>query len=107
LSEGQAVRAGIAARVRSNLESLRREARAFPSCDVLPAEGGWYAVVRVPATRPEEALVLDLLEGERVLVHPGFFFDFPREAYVIVSLLPEQDMFVDAIQRVLRRASSC
>ena len=47
------------------------------------------AVVRVPSTRSEEDLVVDLLEHDGVLVHPGFFFDFPHEAFVVVSLLPE------------------
>ena len=105
LTAGGAIRNGILARVRANLASLRQEVARHPACELLAAEGGWYAVIRVPATRPEETLVLDLLDGERVLVHPGFFFDFPREAYVIVSLLPEQHIFVDAVSRVLHAAS--
>jgi hypothetical protein len=56
----------------------------------------------VPATRGEEALILDLLQRERILVHPGYFFDFPREAFVIVSLLPPEGIFGDAIERTLR-----
>jgi len=39
-------------------------------------------------------------------VHPGFFFDFPHEAFVIVSLLPQEDVFVEAFARVLRYASA-
>ena len=80
--------------------------RGYPACDVLPVEGGWSAVVRVPATRTEEALTLALLKHEHVLVHPGFFFDFPHEAFVVVSLLPAEDMFGEAFERVLRFASS-
>jgi hypothetical protein len=63
-------------------------------------------VVRVPATRSEEALTLGLLQHEHVLVHPGFFFDFPHEAYVVVSLLPPEGVFADAFGRVLRYASA-
>ena len=82
-------------------------ARRYPSCDrASRVEGGWSAVVRVPATRGEEALVLDLLEHEHVLVHPGYFFDFPHEAFLVVSLLPPEDVFADAFERVLRFASS-
>jgi len=69
---------------------------------VLRVEGGWSAVLRVPATRSEERLALDLLREERILVHPGYFFDFPREAYVVVSLLPPHDLFADAAARLLR-----
>jgi aspartate/methionine/tyrosine aminotransferase len=59
----------------------------------------------VPATGSEEALVIDLIERAGVLVHPGYFFDFPREAFLIVSLLPEPDVFAGAATRVLTRAS--
>jgi aspartate/methionine/tyrosine aminotransferase len=54
----------------------------------------------------EESLVLQLLEQERVLVHPGYFFDFPREAFLIVSLLPAPDVFDRAIGRLLTRAEA-
>jgi aspartate/methionine/tyrosine aminotransferase len=63
-------------------------------------------VIRVPSTRSEEELVLELLERERVLVHPGYFFDFPHEAYVIVSLLPRPDVFADAAARMLQFATT-
>jgi alanine-synthesizing transaminase len=69
-------------------------------------EGGWSAVIRVPAVRGEEALAIDLLRREHILVHPGYFFDFPHEAFLVVSLLPPEDTFSDALDRVLRLASS-
>jgi hypothetical protein len=62
--------------------------------------------VRVPATRSEEQLILELLDREGILVHPGYFFDFPREAFLVMSLLPLPDMFSDAAARVLRVAVS-
>ena len=95
----------IRRRLRANYATLRNLVRGFPACQVLHAEAGWYAVVQVPAIRSEEALVIDLIEKDRVLVHPGYFFDFPREAFLVVSLLPEPDGFAGAITRVLTRAS--
>ena len=74
--------------------------------DVLPAEGGWYAVLQVPAMQSEESLVLQLLEHDRVLVHPGYFFDFPREAYLVLSLLPSSEVFDRAVSRVLDRVEA-
>ena len=68
-------------------------AAAYASVDVLTSEGGWYAVMQVPAMQSEESLVLRILEHDHVLVHPGYFFDFPREAFLIVSLLPPPDVF--------------
>jgi len=73
---------------------------------VLRAEGGWCAVVRIPAVRTEEQFVIDLLHRERILVHPGYFFDFPSEAFIVVSLLPPEDVFAHAFPRVLRAAIS-
>ena len=106
LERGVAVRSQIHARVRLNLRVLRDAAQSFSACEVLRTEGGWSAVIRVPATRGEEQLVLQLLRDEGVLVHPGYFFDFQREAFIVVSLLPQPDMFADAVTRVLRLANS-
>ena len=100
------IRQAIHQRVSRNLSAARDVARAYPACEVLRVEGGWTAVVRVPATRSEEALTLGLVQDEHVLVHPGFFFDFSHEAFVIVSLLPQEDVFVEAFARVLRYASA-
>jgi len=106
LARGSAIRDGIIGRVRANLATLRDIAGRFHAVDVLAAEGGWYAVIRVPAIRTEEELVLQLLDRERVLVHPGYFFDFPHEAFVIVSLLPLPPVFADAAARMLHFATT-
>ena len=102
LRAGASVRSAIHDRIRHNLAVLRTATAAHPSCDVLRAEGGWSAVVRVPSIQREEDLVLNLLEHEQILVHPGYFFDFPRESHLVVSLLPPPDVFCDAVDRVLR-----
>jgi len=106
IEQGALVRAQILARVRDNLATLRTLAAGFSSIDVLPVEGGWSAVLQVPAVRSEDALALELLDQDDVLVHPGYFFDFPREAYLVVSLLPPPAVFAPAVSRVLRRASA-
>jgi alanine-synthesizing transaminase len=98
LREGAAVRAQIQARIGGNLERLKTAAAANPACSVLPPDAGWYAVVQVPSVKSEETLILDLLNGSGVLVHPGYFFDFPREAFLVVSLLPEQQTFTRAVE---------
>ena len=101
LDAGTSVRAAIQKRIRRNLTTLRAAVSRYRACDLLRTEGGWSAVLRVPATRSEEQLALDLLRTERILVHPGYFFDFPREAYMVVSLLPAPDLFEDAVARLL------
>ena len=49
--------------------------------------------------------MLDLVEQDGVLVHPGFFFDFPHEAFLVVSLLPEPPVFLEGIRRVMERVT--
>ena len=106
LDRSRPVADAILARVRGNYAALRRLAGRFPACRVLPAEGGWYAVVQAPAIRSEEDLVVELLRRDGVHVHPGYFFDFPREAFLVLSLLPRPGVFEGAAARVLARASA-
>jgi aspartate/methionine/tyrosine aminotransferase len=70
----------------------------------LRVEGGWYATLELPRHFPEEEWVLTLLEKDDTLAHPGYFFDFPREAFLVLSLLPKSKIFREAIGRVLARA---
>ena len=105
LQAGAPVRHAIERRLRANLAALRRLARDHPACDVLRVDGGWSACVRVPSVRSEERLVLDLLAQEHVLVHPGYFFEFRHEAFLVLSLLVSEPEFADASARVLRFAS--
>lgn len=104
IESGRLVRDQIIERVRANYAALRSLAAGCPATEVLNAEAGWSAVVRVPATRSEEDLALDLIERDGVLVHPGFFFDFPHEAFLVVSLLPEPRVFFEGARRMLERA---
>jgi len=104
LAAGGEVRARILERVRTNDGSLRDIVQHYRSIEALPAEAGWSAVLRVPSTRSEEDLVIALMETASVVVHPGFFFDFPREAYLVVSLLPEPALFDRGIRRVMEMA---
>ena len=105
IASGAALRAEIVERARQNLAALGRIAANHPALNLLKAEGGWSAVLRVPAVRTEESLVLRLVEEDGVLAHPGYFFDFPSEAYLIVSLIVRPAEFEMAIERLARRAA--
>jgi hypothetical protein len=106
LVEGATIRSQIRDRVTRNYRSVLTMAAACPSVRVLASDGGWNAVMQVPAMQSEESLVLRILDHDHVLVHPGYFFDFPREAFLIVSLLPPPDVFDRAIGKVLARAEA-
>jgi aspartate/methionine/tyrosine aminotransferase len=103
IGRGGAIRAQIAARVRSNYDLVKKLVAGHPSIEVLRADGGWSAVIRVPSRMPEEEIVLTLLERDGVIVHPGFFFDFAHEAFLVVSLLPPPDAFGQGVERLLAR----
>jgi aspartate/methionine/tyrosine aminotransferase len=100
--KGAVIRRQIQERTRRNLRALADLAAGSPECRLLRAEGGWSAMLQVPTLQPEEDLVLELLEREHVLTHPGYFFDMPRESHLVVSLLTQPDSFDDGIRRVLR-----
>jgi aspartate/methionine/tyrosine aminotransferase len=103
LERGAGVRGQIRDRVRGNYAVLHGLVAAVPSCQLLRADGGWYAVLRVPSIMSEQDLVVSLLADDGVLTHPGYFFDFPSEAYLILSLLAPPAAFVEGVKRVLRR----
>jgi alanine-synthesizing transaminase len=105
LARGAAVREQIQTRIARNLQRVREAISTTPAISLPSVEAGWSATLRVPSYRSEEALVIELLTADHVLVHPGYFFDFEREAFVVISLLVEPDTFDRGIARVLARAS--
>jgi aspartate/methionine/tyrosine aminotransferase len=103
LEIGAQIRTVIRRRLAENLQALRGRLDPGSACRLLRCDGGWYAVLQVPALVPEEDLVLTLLSEDDVLVHPGYFFDFPGEAFLVLSLLPPPADFDEAIRRILAR----
>jgi len=95
------IRDAIRARTRENLDILTRAIERAPSARLLPVEGGWSAVVRVPSIESDEELALRFIEQSGVVVHPGYFFDFDSDGYFVVSLLTRPDVFAEGIRRVV------
>ena len=94
----------ILERVRVNRTFLASQIGASSPWSLLATEGGWYATLEAPRIQSEEDWVLNLLSGDNVLVQPGFFFDFAREAFLALSLLTPEDVFREGIRRILARA---
>lgn len=90
------IQAQLAARLDTNRRALALAIADSPAT-LLPSEGGWSAVLHVPRNRSEEAWVLHLLEQDGVLVHPGYYFDFASEAWLVLSLLPEPAIFARGV----------
>jgi alanine-synthesizing transaminase len=87
-------------RISINLEVLDSVLRESKLITRLEREGGWYAVLRVPATGSDEDLAVALLERGSVLVHPGHFFDFPKDGFLVVSLITPEQQFQEGVWRV-------
>ena len=88
-------------RVRRNLAELDRQLALQKVCSRLEVEGGWCAVLRVPATHSDEDLALTLLDEKGAYVHPGHFYDFPSEGYLVVSLLVEEVPFSQGMTSII------
>jgi alanine-synthesizing transaminase len=87
-------------RISANLEVLDGTLRESKLLARLDREGGWYAVLRVPATGPDQALTVALLDRCSVLVHPGHFFNFPRDGYLVLSLITPEQQFQEGVRRL-------
>jgi hypothetical protein len=79
---------------------------AAPAATLLDLQGGWSAVLRVPAVWPDEQWALTLVERDGVLVHPGFFFDFAQEAHLVLSTLCEPETFAEGVRLLLARVEA-
>jgi alanine-synthesizing transaminase len=101
LEQRKSIQRQLLERVRTNLSELDRQLTTQKACSRLQVEGGWNAVLRVPATRTDEELAIKLLREKQVLVHPGHFYDFPSDGYLIVSLIAVESEFRDGIRKAL------
>src|SRR5712692_10025904 len=101
LEQRHAFQEQVISRVRRNLAELDRQLAMQKACSRLTVEGGWCAVLRVPATRSDEDLAINLLTAQGVSVHPGHFYEFPADGYLIVSLITPERTFAGGISRLL------
>jgi aspartate/methionine/tyrosine aminotransferase len=102
LEQKKRIQPQLMARIRANLAELDRELAQHSSCERLLIEGGWYAVLRVPVTKSDEDLAIQLLREHLVLVHPGHFYDFPNDGYLILSLITPEAAFREGISQALQ-----
>ena len=88
-------------RIQTNLSELDLQLAKQKSCTRLALQGGWYAVLRVPVTRSDEDLAIELLTHKSVLVHPGHFYDFPTDGFLVLSLITPEPTFHEGISQLL------
>ena len=100
------IQSQIQNRLGVNHRYLKAETDSTANCRVLGREGGWYGVVDFSDAVTDEDRVLQLLARDHTLVHPGYFYDFHREGFVVVSLMPPPNRFAAGIDRLMARFGS-
>ena len=95
------MQAQILSRVRTNLSQLDHQLARQKSCARLQTQAGWYAVLRVPVTGSDEDFAINLLQEHSVLVHPGHFYDFARDGYLVLSLITPEEQFANGVARIV------
>lgn len=95
----------IMERLRSNRRKVDEAVRSCPSLSRFEIEGGWYAILKVTSTISDDDWAVELLSKDGVLVHPGHFYDFAADGYLVISLLTEGDILEEGIARILARVA--
>ena len=98
----RAAQARIRARLRENEAWLRPACAGLGAGRLLPREAGWYALLECWTGEDEEEWCLARLDGDGLLLHPGYFFDFPRRGSLALSLLVPPPEFRAGVTRLLR-----
>ena len=101
LEQRHAFQEQVISRVRRNLAELDRQLAMQKACSRLTVEGGWCVVLRVPATRSDEDRAIELLTAQGVSVHPGHFYEFASDGYLVVSLITPERIFAEGTSRLL------
>lgn len=95
----------ISVRIKRNYQFALSAAKEVLSVEMFKSEGGWYLIGRIPSLKSEEDWVLTFLKEDYVFVHPGYFFDFEEESYIVMSLLTPPATFEEGFKRILKRIS--
>jgi aspartate/methionine/tyrosine aminotransferase len=95
------MRRQILDRVLNNYKGLPEVFPQGSPVSIFGCEGGWNAVLRLPATRTDEEWAQELLQAHGILTHPGLLFDFDLKSCVVVSLLPEPEIFSEGMKGIL------
>jgi alanine-synthesizing transaminase len=68
---------------------------------LLAAQGGWNAILRMPAHRADDEWSLRLLRKFGLLTYPGHFFDLEGGVFLVVSLIVEEEHTAEYLDRIL------
>jgi len=105
LAQRHSLRPQLLARIRENRAHLQSQLRSHPACELLHADAGWYAILHYSPNssthKTDEDLAIHLLRQHHVLLHPGHFYDFPSNGYLVLSLITPSPDFREGARRLL------
>jgi len=99
----KAIQAQMLSRLAENSRFQKKQIDKTANCKLLQREGGWYAILEISDSITDEDRVLQLLEDDNTLVHPGYFYELDREGFVVVSLLTPVEAFQTGFARLITR----
>ena len=105
LDTRRAIQPQVLGRVRANLQQLDEQLSHGSPVSRLEVEGGWYAILKLPITRTDEEWAIELVREDGVLTHPGHFFYFHSEGFLVLSLLPAPEIFMQGVGAILNRVA--
>jgi aspartate/methionine/tyrosine aminotransferase len=103
LSGRRSIQKQISSRIDLNSKFLEKQTANTSNCRMLKREGGWYSIIKIADDLTDEDRVLKLLDYDNVLVHPGYFYDFDREGFIVLSLLSPVETFQTGVLRLIKR----
>lgn len=107
LEQRRSLQPQLLERVRDNWGWLRSAVSNDGACERLETEGGWYAVMRIRREQADdEELAIELLRKTHTLVHPGHFYDFAENGYIVISLIAACVDFQRGISNLTRYLQS-
>ena len=101
LAQRLVIQPQIMRRIDTNLRQLDQQLKGQRPISRLKVEGGWYAILRVPAVQSDEDLAIRVLEETSVLVHPGHFYEFADDGYFVLSLITPEGAFAEGVRRLI------
>jgi alanine-synthesizing transaminase len=101
LAHRGSVQQQIRSRVERNLRALGQMLGQQTLLSRLEVEAGWYAILRIPGLRNDEEIALALLVERSVVIHPGSFFGFARQGWLVISLLGQEEEFQAGVAEVV------
>jgi hypothetical protein len=103
LHRRQVIQHQMFSRIASNSRFLEEQLTKTSNIRLLIREGGWYAIIEISDAVSDEDRVLQLVDQDHTLVHPGYFYELHREGFLVVSLLTPVAIFRDGVSRLISR----